>query len=58
MARIKLSTGMRVLISTGVDITICKKCNIGKLTLLDSLIMWQGELRSVFEIRNRGKPAD
>ncbi len=28
-----------------------------KLMLLDSLILWNGTLRSVFEIRSRGKPA-
>ncbi len=58
MQRIKIDTGMRVLISTGVDITVCKKCNIGKLILLDSQILWKGELRSVFEIRSRGKPSN
>ena len=57
MPRIKISTGLRILMCTGVDITICKKCNVGKLILLDSLIMWQGELKSVFDIRSRGKPA-
>ena len=31
MQRIKIDIGMRVLISTGVDITVCKKCNIGKI---------------------------
>lgn len=56
MPKVRISTGLRVLISTGVDITLCKKCNIGKLILHDSLIMWNGELKSVHEVRSRGKP--
>ena len=57
MPRIKISIGLTTLISTGVDITVCTKCNKGKLILLDSLIMWNGDLKSVFDIRSRGKPS-
>ena len=56
MHKVEISTGLRILISTGVDITQCRKCNTGKLILQDSLIMWNGELKSVYEVRNRGKP--
>ena len=56
MPRAKISIGLTVLMSTGVDITVCTKCSKGKLILLDSLIMWNGALRSVFDIRSRGKP--
>jgi hypothetical protein len=56
MPKVKMPTSLTVLIKTGIDITTCKKCTIGKMILLDSLIMWNGVLRSVHEIRNRGKP--
>jgi hypothetical protein len=56
MPKLIMSTGLCVLIKTGVDITLCKKCNSGKMMLLDSLIMWNGVLKSVHEIRNRGRP--
>jgi Putative transposase/Transposase zinc-binding domain len=54
--KISISTGLRILIKTGVDITVCKKCSVGKMVLIDSLIMWNEVLRSVHIIRNRGKP--
>ena len=57
MPSVKISIGLTTLISTGVDITVCTKCNKGKLILLDSLIMWNGDLKSVFDIRSRGKPS-
>ena len=56
MPRVTMSTGLCVLNKTGVDITLCKKCNAGKMVLIDSLIMWNGSLKSVHEIRNKGKP--
>ena len=56
MPRVSMSTGLTILIKTSVDITLCKKCNVGRMILLDSLIMWNGKLKSVYEVRNRGKP--
>lgn len=56
MPKVVISTALRVLISTGKDISVCKICNKGKLILLDSLIMHHGVLKSVHEIGNRGGP--
>lgn len=56
MPKVAMSVGLCILLKTGIDITICKKCNQGKLVLKDSLIMWNGELKSVYEIRNKGMP--
>lgn len=56
MPKVRVSTGLTILIKTGIDITICKKCSEGKMILMDSLIMWNGVLTSVYEIRSRGKP--
>jgi hypothetical protein len=58
MPKVKQSTGLCILIKTGIDISLCKKCSKGKMILLDSLIMWNGELKSVHQIRNRGKPSN
>lgn len=56
MPKVTMSTGLTILIKTGIDITLCKKCNTGKMILLDSFIMWNGVLTSVHEVRNRGRP--
>ncbi|HMP29289.1 MAG TPA: hypothetical protein PKD85_06800 [Saprospiraceae bacterium] len=56
MPKVTISKGLAILIKTGVDITICTKCNTGKLILIDSLINWNGSLKSVYEIKNRGNP--
>lgn len=56
MSKVQSSTALNVLIKTGIDITQCQKCKIGKLILLESFIMHNGTLKSVHEIRNRGKP--
>jgi hypothetical protein len=55
--KVSLSTGLCILLKTGIDITLCTKCNQGKMILMDSFIMWNGILRSVHEVRNRGKPS-
>jgi integrase/recombinase XerD len=52
-----LNQGLCILLKTGIDITLCTKCNQGKMILMDSFIMWNGILRSVHEVRNRGKPS-
>ena len=56
MPKVTMSTGLCILIKTGVDITRCKKCEKGKMILIDSMIMWNGTLKSVHEIRNKGMP--
>ena len=56
MPKIAMSTGLCILIKTGVDITRCKKCEAGKMILIDSMIMWNGELKSVYEVRNKSEP--
>ena len=56
MPRVSMSMGLHILIKTGIDINQCKICHTGKMTLLDSLIMHNGELRSVYTIKNRGHP--
>jgi hypothetical protein len=55
--KVSLSTGLCILLKTGIDITLCTKCNQGKMILMDSFIMWNGILKSVHEVRNRGKPS-
>lgn len=56
MPKVAMSTGLCILIKTGVDITVCKKCDKGKMILIDSMIMWNGALVSVHEVRNKGEP--
>jgi len=58
MPKVAMSTGLCILIKTGVDITVCKKCDKGKMILIASMIMWNGTLKSVHEIRNKGEPCN
>jgi len=56
MPKVSISTALRVLIKTGVDITICPVCKRGKLIYENTLILYDGILRDVITLHNRGSP--
>lgn len=56
MPKVSISTSLRVLLKTGVDINICSVCNRGRMVHQHTLIMYNGELRDVSTLRNRGSP--
>ena len=56
MPKVSISTALRELIKTGVDITICPVCKRGKLIYENTLILYDGILRDVITLHNRGSP--
>jgi hypothetical protein len=56
MLKVTISTALRVMLKTGVDINICPVCKRGRMTHEYTLIMYNGELRDVATLRNRGSP--
>ena len=56
MPKVSISTALRVLIKTGVDITICPVCKRGKLIYEKTLILYDGTLRDITTLHNRGSP--
>ena len=56
MPKVSISTALRVLIKTGVDITIWPVCKRGKLIYENTLILYEGILRDVITLHNRGSP--
>ena len=56
MPKVSISTALQVLIKTGVDITICPVCKRGKLIYEKTLILYDGTLRDITTLHNRGSP--
>jgi hypothetical protein len=56
MPKVSISTALRVLLKTGVDIHLCPICKSGRLKHDFTLIMYNGELRDISTLRNRGSP--
>jgi hypothetical protein len=56
MPKVTISTALRVMLKTGVDINICPICKRGRMKHEQSLIMYNGALRDVATLRNRGSP--
>lgn len=56
MPRVTISTALRVMLKTGVDINICPVCKRGRMIHQHTLIMYNGELRDITTMRNRGSP--
>jgi hypothetical protein len=55
-AKIKLTAPQIVLITTGRDITLCPKCNIGKLVRVATYLTINGQLLNVEDLHARGSP--
>ena len=56
MPKVSISVALRVLIDTGVDITLCPACKAGKMILIQTLIIHNGQLVDAATLRNRGSP--
>ena len=56
MPKVALSTALRVMLKTGIDINICPICKRGRMKHEHTLIMYNGELRDITTLRNRGSP--
>ncbi len=56
MPKVSISVALRVLIDTGVDITLCPACKAGKMILMHTLIMHNGQLVEPVSLKNRGSP--
>lgn len=54
--KVTISTALRVMLKTGVDINICPICKRGRMKHEQSLIMYNGELLDISTLRNRGSP--
>jgi hypothetical protein len=55
-SKTKVPTTLLVLIKTGVDVTLCPKCNTGKLVRIATFINVNGVLVNIENINNRGSP--
>ncbi len=56
MPKVTISTAHRVLLKTGIDITLCPVCKRGKLIYQKTMIMYNGILRDITTHHNRGSP--
>ena len=56
MPKVSISTALRVMLKTGIDIHLCPICKRGRMIHEHTLIMYNGELRDVTTLRNRGSP--
>jgi hypothetical protein len=56
MLKVTVSTALRVMLKTGVDINICPICKRGQMKHDFTLIMYNGELRDITTLHNRGSP--
>ncbi len=56
MPKVTIATAHRVLLKTGIDITICPVCKRGKLIFKRTMVMYNGILRDITIHHNRGSP--
>ena len=56
MPKVKIPMQLQVLQRTGVDISICPICSIGKMILVASYIMINNELKNINSLNNKGSP--
>jgi len=56
MQRVHIPVGLRMLLQTGKDITLCAVCKKGRMELVKTLIYHNGCLVDAAELRNRGSP--
>jgi hypothetical protein len=54
--KVKIPTPILVLIKSGIDITLCPKCKVGKLILVATYINLNGQMTNINDIKNRGSP--
>jgi len=56
MPKVEIPIQLRVLIKTGIDISLCPICKTGKLILIKTSICINGILIDVQTIQNKGSP--
>lgn len=56
MPKVTLSTALRVMLKTGVDINICPVCKRGRMIYQHTFFIYNGELSDITTMRNRGSP--
>ena len=56
MPKVTISTALRVMLKTGVDINICPVCKRGRMIYQHTFFIYNGELSDITTMRNRGSP--
>jgi hypothetical protein len=56
MPKVKIPAVLLLLLKTGVDISLCPKCGIGKMQLIATYININGSLKNIDDLNNKGSP--
>jgi hypothetical protein len=54
--KVKIPAPILVLMKSGIDITLCPTCKVGKLILVATFIKLNGQMVNINDIKNRGSP--